>query len=324
MFFFEGSRCPVCAKEFKKDDDVVACPVCGTPHHRACYKENGGCAYEEKHAEGYRWQQEAERGEQEAEKNICSRCGTSNQKNRLWCEKCGAPLGDIHANVGSQPSGNYTGQDGDQWSNDNGYYSIGADVSIPDGELIDEVPAGDLKRFVKGSAYYYVPLFAAFERVGRKISLNILAFFTHGLWFLSRKMYALGGLVLAVQTAIYAYQCYCSVQLSELYDLYYSGDMTAAYSMMTDLMVQRPVLIYSMAGSVVLNYAILFGCGLFANWLYKEHCVKKVRKLNAQSSSAEEFNAALEARGGTALPLAIGCAVLYFAVRMFLQYLIQG
>lgn len=43
MFLYENEICPVCSKPFEKGDDIVTCPQCGTPHHRECYKDYGGC-----------------------------------------------------------------------------------------------------------------------------------------------------------------------------------------------------------------------------------------------------------------------------------------
>lgn len=43
MFLYENEICPVCSKPFEKGDDIVTCPECGTPHHRECYKDYGGC-----------------------------------------------------------------------------------------------------------------------------------------------------------------------------------------------------------------------------------------------------------------------------------------
>lgn len=43
MFLYENDICPVCSKRFEKGDDIVTCPECGTPHHRECYKDFGGC-----------------------------------------------------------------------------------------------------------------------------------------------------------------------------------------------------------------------------------------------------------------------------------------
>ena len=43
MFLYENDVCPVCSKPFEKGDDIVTCPECGTPHHRDCYQDYGGC-----------------------------------------------------------------------------------------------------------------------------------------------------------------------------------------------------------------------------------------------------------------------------------------
>ncbi|MDE7280398.1 MAG: hypothetical protein K2N36_01485 [Ruminiclostridium sp.] len=58
--------CGACGKEFEEKDinsidSIVYCPVCGTPVHRSCWEEKGGCPFEDKHAEGYVWGQEEEK-----------------------------------------------------------------------------------------------------------------------------------------------------------------------------------------------------------------------------------------------------------------------
>ena len=53
---YVGCVCSVCNKPFAAGDDIVVCPECGTPYHRACYQAAGGCVHEVQHAEGYAWQ----------------------------------------------------------------------------------------------------------------------------------------------------------------------------------------------------------------------------------------------------------------------------
>ena len=53
---YTGIPCAACKKPFEDGDDIVVCPECGTPYHRACYKELGHCIHEQRHAEGYLWQ----------------------------------------------------------------------------------------------------------------------------------------------------------------------------------------------------------------------------------------------------------------------------
>lgn len=55
MSKFENKLCPVCRKRFGSEDDIAVCPVCGTPHHRACYLSANKCALEEFHAGGFSW-----------------------------------------------------------------------------------------------------------------------------------------------------------------------------------------------------------------------------------------------------------------------------
>ena len=49
MSLYDNQKCPVCGELFKEGDDVVTCPICGTPHHRSCYKKLGTCANESLH-----------------------------------------------------------------------------------------------------------------------------------------------------------------------------------------------------------------------------------------------------------------------------------
>lgn len=52
---FYGKHCPVCRNSFREGDNVVVCPVCGTPHHRECYAKDNKCGVEEYHASGFVW-----------------------------------------------------------------------------------------------------------------------------------------------------------------------------------------------------------------------------------------------------------------------------
>ncbi len=46
--------CETCGKKFVDGDDVVVCPICGTPHHRSCYEKEGHCVNENKHG-NFEW-----------------------------------------------------------------------------------------------------------------------------------------------------------------------------------------------------------------------------------------------------------------------------
>ena len=80
MTRYTGNHCPVCEQAFTDEDDIVVCPDCGTPYHRACWQKVGACMHKSEHAAGFEWQPEfgpeAEKATQEA---TCPNCGTHNQ-----------------------------------------------------------------------------------------------------------------------------------------------------------------------------------------------------------------------------------------------------
>jgi hypothetical protein len=38
------ARCAICKFPLQDDDEIVHCPECGTPYHKACWESIGGCA----------------------------------------------------------------------------------------------------------------------------------------------------------------------------------------------------------------------------------------------------------------------------------------
>ena len=52
---YENNICDGCKKKFSETDDIVVCPVCGTPQHRECYEKNGECVNAALHESGFSW-----------------------------------------------------------------------------------------------------------------------------------------------------------------------------------------------------------------------------------------------------------------------------
>ena len=124
---YTGIPCAACGKKFTAEDDVVVCPECGTPYHRACYKELGHCVNEARHAEGYVWQPpkaapgpsvpleeqpHAPQNKTDGEGYVmCSRCGTVNPAGQERCDLCGYPLKETGERI---PAGDRETEDGGQ------------------------------------------------------------------------------------------------------------------------------------------------------------------------------------------------------------------
>ncbi|MCM1335494.1 MAG: hypothetical protein NC084_10400 [Bacteroides sp.] len=49
----EGEICAICGEVFNDGDEIVNCPECGTPMHRACHAKTGRCPNEPRHVYGY-------------------------------------------------------------------------------------------------------------------------------------------------------------------------------------------------------------------------------------------------------------------------------
>lgn len=103
MFFYEGYTCPVCKREFKETDDIVACPKCGAPHHRECWKLEGHCHYAEDHDTPRQWKRPEEAAPVASDPagpaapshptgKICPHCGQQNTEFAEFCSRCGQEL----------------------------------------------------------------------------------------------------------------------------------------------------------------------------------------------------------------------------------------
>lgn len=322
MYDFSGEKCSVCGSVFGEHDDIIVCPICGAPHHRDCYKVGNRCAFEDSHSEGFEWlptgsseesssaqsnYDDAERDNSRSKPNICKNCGGRNRDQALYCAYCEAPL-----------FGNETGESAYTRSADF-FYTVGnEETAISDGELIEEVPVGDLKKFIGTSWYYYIPQFLYFARNLKKASINITAFITHGLWFISRKMYFIGIPLLIVMMGVQVFQSYIECLM------YPNGPVTYAEALSgtTEFMTEHPFLVLGMILCTVIQIAVVFFSGVFGNRIYMSHCIKKTRKLNSEAGSAEQFNSSLGEAGGIAVIPTISCAVLYFLVSYYSSYFI--
>ena len=147
------------------------------------------------------------------------------------------------------------------------------------------------------------------SRAKMPISFNFSAFLMHGFWFISRKMYLPGSLMIIAVTIISLFQAYFASIVKGL-----SGNQIAMVSMLSLIL----------SG---LEFIIMIFSGLFGNRIYMRFCAKKVKRINSQmtvkNADADEFNRELEEKGGiTVLPvlsmLICYMAILYISNRGFL------
>jgi len=300
MFYFEGSKCSHCGVGFQETDDIVACPVCGSPHHRSCYDDLGGCANAGQHEEGFSWKREVNSSDESekssASKIYCGVCGAENSAGRLYCFNCGKPLFDDEAGAEAVDS--------------NGY-------DVYDRECIQDVPVGDLKRFLGNSGAFYAPLFYQMDRLKKKVSFNFLALFAPTFWFFSRKMYLHGLSIVLFNLASYAFSLYNYNAYMDIYTASMNFDAVALDAVMT----LHP---YASAGFIIfglLSYAIAILSALFCNKLYMNWSLKKIKRLRKAKPDNNEYHSALEACGRSNYAVVIVLMLLYLVAYLGMEKL---
>ncbi len=267
---YSNDKCPVCGLNFTENDDIVVCPHCGTPHHRECYKSNGGCANSQLHDEGFTFVPTA------------PPCESSESESK------------------NEESKNEETENNAQAEFDpNKVFGSVLGHTISDGDNIDGVPVGDLKKFVGNGWMYYIPLFFAKVKNLRVFRINFSALLGSYTWLFARKFYLLGCLSALLTSASYFYVYFYIAYLNNA-GIDVTKSLTSIFQS-TDSFVVSGYYIYTIVSYIPFIISLL--TGIFANRLYMKKCVKKVKKINSTSASAEQFNERLSKKGGLNLPL---------------------
>lgn len=190
MSLYNNDKCPVCGKQFAEGDDIVTCPVCGTPHHRECYNSIGKCANEGLHAEGFVFKRAsdeepaAEKDENAATKKPPVIFENLNKDFQGKIEDASpfvrkSPTEEQNAS-NSAPNFNFNGQTAYVFNKD---------------EKIDDVAVEDVATAVGNNFPKFIDKF----RKNKKLNWNWSAFIFGPYYFFFRKMYGQGTLFLAIE-----------------------------------------------------------------------------------------------------------------------------
>ena len=272
-FRYTGDLCPVCNENFKPEDDIVVCPLCGTPHHRECYKKNGECAHNEKHSDGYRWEPSASTPPP----------ATENAENPVPPFTPYNEQGEAH-NSRDAASTVF-------WANQQNPFD-----AYPK-ELCEGVATEEAAEFVQMNAFKYLQNF--FYQKSDKKTFNWAAFFFAPYWFFYRKLYKLGVIFLAIMLAMsVAFSLPPSVQKfvadsNEWYEKYGDVSSLTEEEMKTAVAEQKEIYMSNPAGVVitaaegVLSLAIQLFIGFKANKWYYNHTVSKIKQIKTEFAEPE-------------------------------------
>ena len=234
---------------------------------------------------------------------ICPFCTTVNEDEYVYCKNCGNLL---ESRENTQDSNvNYTT-----------FRSFENENTLP---VIDGVPTEDIAAFVGVKAPVFLRKFVKSEIVGSKTDWNwpvaVLSFFMGpcgaALWFLYRKMYKTGLLLLILGLPILFGPTVIN---------YYSGNLSSFLVETASSNISAGVnslLLFTFQGIKLLSAIVL---SLFADSWYKSFAVKKIKVFHA-SADARYYRFGLSAIGGTSGgALALGI-IFIFAVSFLLSFL---
>lgn len=264
MSLYTNAECPYCNKRIGKDDELVVCPTCGTPHHRSCYFENGHCFNESRHEEGFEWAPPAPDPTQSGEMVACGSCGKSISRDSVFCNYCGTPVNPHIANGtgGMMPQQN----------------TMFFDLEEPQpvynmAEEIDGIAIKDWITYIGQNYNYYLMNFKAQDKTKRKTSLTFSAVLFPPIYFLYRRVWGAAA-VAAIANLLLNFPAMV------LYGMLPSG-FDFGLSLLT---WERISGICS-----ILAIFVNLSWGLFAVWFYRKKAVRHINRIRAESLTDEAY-----------------------------------
>lgn len=291
---YKGVDCPICGKPLDNGEQVVICPDCGAPYHRDCILKQGKCIFDDLHKEGKHWQKpktEYEKQAENMESRRCSRCGTLNDSNLIFCEVCGTMLTNNenaknYENTYKQTQQPINFMQYDPYSTPFG--GVDADDSI------NEIPVKDWAIYIGQNTSYFIPKFKRMS-LGEKIStFNFASAFFGGFYYLYRKMYLWGVLLILINIVI-SLPSFFIRYASILYEIDSTNEYIAMFSN------ENMITVSNICG--VISIVIMVLTGFFTNKLYRIHCKKNIDKISSLHLPREEYVQKLSAKGGTSKKL---------------------
>lgn len=330
---FKNNPCPVCGRSFTDEDDIVVCPECGTPHHRACWEQYGHCANRARHG-NYQWintappEPEEPHGHPDAQAKSffqrvadnmkeedgyydedrparpqeweCRSCGRENDPESEFCEYCGAPRPLASKLRMAAESFNAQGE-----------------VTT---EEVDGIPVRELGQYIGPGAHRYIFRFAVMEKRGAKVSWNWGAALFGPFWCFYRKLYSVGLLYL-LASLIVAVICLPAG---------FSDYMKGAVSLMTQTMDYNALIEYIGANiptaapwQTMLSYLFRVGAGvalgLLGNSLYRGKVRRSILQIRTQASDMETYLYLLARKGRVSIVWPVVAAFVYTYLQSFVM-----
>ena len=320
--------CQICKADFKQSDDIVVCPECGAPYHRACYDTQGTCTYSTRHSTGFTYQntsinaaQKGDEASASTDINKCPRCLNENPSNALFCSNCGTPL--LKGKKGST------------------FYEIPLPPmfdplsDLDKEEKIEDIKISEFAQYVKSNLLYYLPLFKNIHEKN-KSRFNFGAFLFSGGWFFYRKLYKVGIAITTILMSLmilasFVEFVYVPQILAPLYSavgITSTADFTVSKSnelitQITLLPAAQQFLLLLPSLIKIIQLVIMLVSGFSANRLYFKSCCSKIRKIKTLCKNDDRLLSEKMAKhGGTNRRAVALLAICYMIIEYLPRFLV--
>ncbi len=314
-----GYDCPVCKKPFAEGDDIVVCPVCGAPHHRACYQQKGGCGLEENHAKGIAWEDQAvppaggqpngsqtdgsaRAGRQnystgEGAMQRCPSCGSINPADGIFCQVCGTMM-RRSAQSGYGPSNPFEGQaPNQQYQNVYTASSFAPYGGMNPEETIGEASVKEIATYIGPASGFYLSRFRLYKANNRSSSFCWSGFLFGFLYFFYRKVYRVAVPLLIIflfsmiPSFVYSYEYLREISLQY-------ASIPFPLPVITTPMLEQLALISNIAQAA--NFVVSCIMGFTGHKLYLQDINRKISAIKArgQAENTDEYIRTLSREGG--------------------------
>ena len=284
---YQKQPCIVCGKPFTENDDIVTCPECGTPYHRACWQQAGQCTNLTLHQSGESWMSQRKR-EIEAERAAARRAEEAEQAAAR--ERGEAPQ--------TFDAGIY---DGVRLESDDPCLGMDPEERLADATIRETA------EFVGTNRFYYLPMFRLMKRTGKKLSFNFLSLIFPHIYFANRKMWGLALVSLIVRMVLDVPAAVKMMADSFEISVSWMDTTTAGFQTLNTVCTILYVV-----------FALLLGLG--ANYFYYRFTQRKIGGIRKTAGSGEQIYPLLKDAGGTSLMNVLLIILLQFAFSFALTF----
>lgn len=291
---YKGEKCFYCNEDFNDNDDVVVCPECGTPYHRACYKQIGSCINSQLHESGESWKaSEIKADEPEPE--------TVTFDNESFSDE--------------------------ETKNENNFLNF--DLTKPffgldPDEDFEGAKMNEIFAFVKTNTMYYIPLFKKMKSMGSKISFNLTSFLFPYFYFANRKMWFMALVSVFIMLVLQIPSLLIGLSDNIAYGFLDESMIQYAQSVFHNLLTfiennHNTIEAFAWLCNIGI-YVFRFAMCLFGNWLYYRFTIKSVNKVKLRCPDPQRRMSIISTMGGTSVLNIFLIALVFFGGYILLAF----